>query len=121
MVKPTKLRRSGNHVIDPLRSLQIGPSFPFAAWGLAMPDTITLELSKDEALVLFEWLYRREDARRADKNARKDDPDKAPLDAEEIVLSGVLCLLEKELVEPFNPNYDDLVAAARLRILGDTE
>jgi hypothetical protein len=55
MPHESMLRASAfSHSQDPLRSLQIGPSFPFAAWGLAMPDTITLELSKDEALVLFE-------------------------------------------------------------------
>ncbi len=79
-----------------------------------MSETVTLELSKDEALVLFECL-----AGRTDKvlKIRND----LPLDAGEIVLSGILCVLEKNLIEIFDPDYRGILMAAQRRVLGDAE
>ncbi len=67
---------------------------------------VALQLSGDEALVLFEWLAQREQKRRD-----------APLTAEDIALGRVLGQLEKTLAQPFDANYAHLVEAARKRIV----
>lgn len=74
------------------------------------PSTVTFHLSRDEALVLFEWLSR-----------LTDDDAQAPVvhPAEEIALLRVLGRLEKALVEPFDPRYREILAAARARLAGD--
>jgi hypothetical protein len=65
---------------------------------------VTLELSADEALVLFDWLARTSDA---DHPVAFDDH------AEKVVLWNLECQLEEVLVEPFSENYRALVHAAR--------
>jgi hypothetical protein len=73
-----------------------------------MSDGVDIRLTQDEALVLFEWLSARsETVRSANK----------PFDADEIVLARVQATLEKTLVEPFAPNYAELLAEARRRIV----
>lgn len=68
--------------------------------------SMKLQLSNDEALVLFEWL------------ARQDEKDSFPVEdaAEEQVLWSLHGQLEKALVEPFGPNYRELVLQARERV-----
>jgi len=65
-----------------------------------------LELTQDEALVLFEWL------------SRLDERDAFPCDdpAEEQVLWSLHGQLQKVLVEPFQENYGELVQQARMRV-----
>lgn len=65
-----------------------------------------LELTQDEALVIFEWL------------ARLDEKDALPCEdpAEQQVLWSLHGQLEKVLVEPLRPNYRELVEEARARI-----
>lgn len=65
-----------------------------------------IEMSDDEALVLFEWL------------ARLDDKAAFPVEdeAEEQVLWKIHGQLEKVLREPFLANYRELVSAARERV-----
>ena len=67
---------------------------------------MTLELTGDQALVLFEWL------------ARLDERDAFPHEhvAEKHVLWQLCSQLERTLVEPLLPNYKELVAQARSRI-----
>jgi hypothetical protein len=70
---------------------------------------VTLELSQDEALVLFEWL-----SNRGEDNALE------PLIehwSEQLVLWDLLAQLEKTLAEPFAANYGDLLTAARERLV----
>jgi hypothetical protein len=66
---------------------------------------VTLTLTKAEALVLFEWLAR---------------VDEAALEfahpAEQTVLWELEGQLEKTLVEPFSPEYDKLLAEARKQV-----
>jgi hypothetical protein len=69
-------------------------------------EAITVELTKAEALVLFEWLSRTEEAR----FSIIEDP------AEDEVLSRVQGQLETTLVEPFAQNYQDLLARARKEV-----
>jgi hypothetical protein len=71
-------------------------------------DTITLELTKDEALVFFEWLARN-DAGKGLPGIEHEAERKALW-----ILEGVL---ERVLVEPLRPNYTDLLAQARERLL----
>jgi hypothetical protein len=69
-----------------------------------MPNEIVkIELSKDEALVLFEWLF---------KQSNADCP--IAIDpVEQFTLNRLLGKLEKELVEPFKPSYLNILNEAR--------
>jgi hypothetical protein len=69
-------------------------------------------LSRDDALVLFEWLNRM-DAKRHDLRDIVDDP------AEQRALWNLICLLERELSEPFTAAYRDAVDEARRRLRDD--
>ena len=69
---------------------------------------VLVRLSRDEALVLFEWLHRAAD---------QDELRTATTHhAELIALESLSALLEAELVEPFAADYANLVAAARRRL-----
>ena len=65
-----------------------------------------LELTDDQALVLFEWL------------ARLDEQEALPVEdpSEEQVLWCLHGQLEKALSEPFRANYRELVDQARARV-----
>lgn len=68
---------------------------------------VTITLTGDEALVLFELLHRWED----------DDRVTAPQHrAERIALWNLSALLEQVLVEPFKPEYARLVSESRERL-----
>jgi hypothetical protein len=71
-----------------------------------MSDVLRLELTRDEALVLFELLNRYNDS----KSLTVVET------GENAALQNLLCLLEKELPEPFLPNYEELVRQARERL-----
>lgn len=68
---------------------------------------VTITLTSDEALVLFELLHRWED------DDRVSEPEHR---GEQAALWSLSCLLEKVLVEPFDPRYEELVDAARVRL-----
>jgi hypothetical protein len=70
----------------------------------------TLELSPDEALVLFDWLARTSDGGRPAPFADQ---------SEQRVLWDLLCMLERVLVEPFSPAYSSLLNAARDAVRDD--
>ena len=70
-------------------------------------DEITIKLDKDEALVLFDFL-----SRINDKELKEIFEDQAEQKALWI-LEGQL---EKQLVEPFKPEYKDIVREARNKI-----
>jgi hypothetical protein len=69
---------------------------------------ISIELATYEALLLFEWLFTLE----------KNEAIRLSLEdtAEQLVLWIVEAQLEKQLVEPFKPNYDVLLQQARDRV-----
>jgi hypothetical protein len=71
-----------------------------------MEETVTLRLTPDEALVLFDFLQRFD----ATDTLSIDDP------AEQRALWNLSCLLERELTEPFLPDYAEHLAAARDRL-----
>lgn len=64
---------------------------------------IPIELTNDEALVLFDWLKRWEET---EQFTIEDE-------SEFRVLCYITCILERELVEPFMPNYGELLEKAR--------
>ena len=66
-------------------------------------EKIAIELTPAEAFVLYEFLTRFSNK---DKLEIQDQ-------AEARVLWDMCCLLERQLVEPFMPNYDDLLEKAR--------
>lgn len=66
-------------------------------------DPIRIELSDDEALVLFDFLSR----------FSETDELKIEDQSEVRVLWNICCDLEKILVGPFLENYDELLEAAR--------
>ena len=76
-----------------------------------MGETVHLELTDDEALVLFEFL------------ARCEVNESLPFDhrAEERAMRKLQGQLEKQLVPIFDPNYDSLVEAARGRLRDPVE
>ena len=69
-------------------------------------EQIELKLTKDEALVLFEFV------------SRFSDEDKLEIvdQAEQRVLWNVCCQLEKQLVEPFSADYLASVERARNKV-----
>ncbi|MET8518480.1 hypothetical protein [Nocardioides sp. NPDC004968] len=73
-----------------------------------MPDTdVTITLTNDEALVLFELLHRWEDQERVGSPQNE---------AELVALWNLSGLLERELRAPFDPRYADLLAEATARL-----
>jgi hypothetical protein len=70
------------------------------------PRDVTVQLTADEALVLFEFLQRFSET---EVLSIQDQ-------AEERALWNVGCLLEKSLSEPFAGNYQELLAQARDRL-----
>lgn len=72
-----------------------------------MADDIAIQLSRDQALVLFEWLAR---TGAADQPAAFEDQ------AEQRVLWDLEASLESVLTEPLREDYRQLVATARARL-----
>ena len=68
---------------------------------------VTITLTSDEAVVLFDLLHRWEDADLASPPQHM---------GEQVALWNLSVLLERELVEPFDARYGDLVTAARDRL-----
>ena len=63
---------------------------------------VQISLERAHALVLHDWL------------ARIDDRDQTQLDdIERQALHDLECYLEKQLVEPFKPDYRDILKSAR--------
>jgi hypothetical protein len=67
---------------------------------------VTISLTADQALVLFDWMTREGGTERLPTTHR----------AEDVVLWAIEAQLEKCLVEPLQPDYLDKVAAARERL-----
>jgi len=67
-------------------------------------NTINIELTKEEAIVLFEFLGRING---------QDDPNLFHHQSEQRVLWDIECILEKILSEPFKADYQEIVQKAR--------
>jgi hypothetical protein len=74
---------------------------------MADSDNVTISMTSDESLVLFELLHRWEDH---DEVSPPEHP------AEQTALWNLSALLERVLVEPFRSDYAALVEAARQRL-----
>ncbi|MBB5633069.1 DNA primase [Cryobacterium mesophilum] len=72
-----------------------------------MVDEISIGLSREQALVLFEWLAR---------TGAGEQPAVFEDQAEQRVLWNLESALESVLTEPLREDYRQLVAAARARI-----
>ncbi len=70
---------------------------------------LEVELTAEEALVLFEFLSR----------FAEDEKLEIIDQAEKEVLMGILCSLESKLAEPFASNYKELLEEARCKIRGE--
>jgi hypothetical protein len=68
---------------------------------------VTIELTKDESLILFEWLSKQSDA----DHPIEIDP------IEQFALDRLLARFESELVEILDPNYKSLLDKARKRLV----
>jgi hypothetical protein len=74
-------------------------------------DKLTLQLTPDEALVLYEFLARYSDS---DSLETVDQ-------AEQRALWNLHGILERQMVEIFDPDYRKLVAGARERLRDPTD
>ena len=72
-----------------------------------MADEISIGLSRDHALVLFEWLAR---------TGASDQPAEFEDQAEQRVLWDLESTLEAVLTEPLNADYRERLQAARGRV-----
>ena len=74
-------------------------------------ESVSITLTKDEALVLFEFL------------SRFSDTDRLSVDhqAEERALWNLACIFEKELSEPFDKKYQEILSQARERLKDKVE
>lgn len=66
-----------------------------------------IELTKEEALVLFDWLSKNEENGKCFDN-----------DAIKCVFWSIESLLEKGLVEPFYENYSEIIEQAKESVKG---
>lgn len=69
-------------------------------------DEVEIKLTKDEALVLFEFLSRFSDEERLSIEDQ----------AEQRALWNLTCLFEKALAEPFSGDWPQIIQAARDRL-----
>lgn len=74
-------------------------------------NEVNIKLTKDEAIVIFEFL-----SRFSNKDSLNIEHQ-----AEERALWNLACVFEKELSEPFNKDYDKLLEAARERLRDKVE
>ena len=70
-------------------------------------EKVNIELNKDEAIVLFEFLGRFNE---------NDDLSKFEDQSEQRVLWDIECILEKQLSEPFRADYVEIVTKAREQV-----
>ncbi len=75
-------------------------------------DRVTIRLTKEEAIVLFEFLGRFNER---DRDELFEDQ------AEQRVLWDIECILEKRLAEPFRADYPAIVRRAREQVRDEEE
>ena len=71
---------------------------------MASQDNVNIKLTKEEAIVFFEFLGRFN---------KSEDPTSFEDQAEQRVLWNMECILEKELSEPFQADYPEIIEKAR--------
>jgi hypothetical protein len=108
-------RPTGDTVLVPLSAWPIGLALDAAdSRGLISRPTrsegdTTITLTRAEALIVFEWLHRMEDA----GEAPSYDP------AERVAAWNLSAALESVLVEPFESDYPAIIARAKRELLGE--
>jgi len=70
-------------------------------------ETVSIELTKSQAIVLFEWLSKHDEA----------DDVKYDYDAEQRIVWRIQAILEKTLTEPFKDNYTQILEQARNEVM----
>lgn len=74
------------------------------------PDTATsIELTRAEALVIHDWLSRHQHSGTTPGDG-----------SEQNALNGLNAALERTLIEPFRPDYDAIIQAARTELTSDS-
>ena len=71
-----------------------------------MNKSVSIELTGDQAIVLFDWI----------KRFNEGEDEGFQDQAEERVLWNIEAMLEKALVEPFEQGYDRLLSVARAAV-----
>jgi hypothetical protein len=74
---------------------------------MADPEGVSISLTGDEALVLFELLHRWEDQEQVSVPRNE---------AEQVALWNLSAALEKVMREPFGPEYARLLSEAQARL-----
>lgn len=74
-------------------------------------SSVNIELTKDDALVLFDWLYE------LNENSDEYRAIIGSETAEQGAIWGLKCALEKILSEPFSNDYNDFVLEAKNNII----
>jgi len=77
-----------------------------------MSNVVLVEFSKDEALILFEFLVRVHNNKNSNKKLITLFEDQS----EQRVLWNLECTFERMLAEPFLQNYDEIIQDARNKI-----
>ena len=67
--------------------------------------SVVVRLTREEALVLSDWLYR-----------NSENEEFFSSDAEQYVMWKIEAQLDKMLVEPFMPNYSEILEQARASV-----
>jgi hypothetical protein len=75
---------------------------------------MAIKLTRDEALVLFEWLARTEETHPGYDGLVNDA-------AEQIVLWDLQCELERHLAAPLSATYGDALRRARAHVRGEPD
>ena len=75
---------------------------------MSNPSKVRIELSREEALVLLDYLQRE-----IDHNGGNSLKSSIDHDAEIWALNELNCLLERVLTEPFDQNYSNELSAAQ--------
>ncbi len=73
---------------------------------MVSPDRVSVELSREEAIVFLDWLSR---FNKLEQRCFEDQ-------AEQRVLWSIETMLESNLAEPFDPRYAELLAQARAKV-----
>lgn len=77
-----------------------------------MAETTTIELTRDEALVLFDFLQREIDLANGKRLEAATEHQ-----SELWALNGLNCMLEKVVAEAFRTDYPERIAAARASLI----
>lgn len=102
---PATLRATVERESSPINRVKVGPF-------MALGNDVTITLSQDEALVLFDFLQREIDAVNGSRLVPATEHE-----GELWALNGLNCLLERELAAPFKHDYDQILQQSRASLI----